>query len=71
MAKESTLPSDSTSVSATIDRITAADRDRIAQRAYELYLERGAADGRDFDDWLLAEREISSSSRREPIDDGD
>lgn len=37
-------------------------RDRIAQRAYELYLERGAADGADFDDWLAAEREIGSDT---------
>jgi hypothetical protein len=34
-------------------------RDRIALRAYELFLERGGADGGDFDDWLAAEREIA------------
>ena len=33
--------------------------DRIAARAYELYLARGASDGRDFDDWLAAERELA------------
>ena len=33
--------------------------DRVAMRAYELYLARGAADGRDFDDWLAAERELA------------
>lgn len=33
--------------------------DRVATRAYELYLARGAADGRDFDDWLNAERELA------------
>lgn len=33
-------------------------RDRIAMRAYELYLARGGSDGADFDDWLAAEREI-------------
>lgn len=33
-------------------------RDRIAMRAYELYLARGGQDGGDFDDWLAAEREI-------------
>lgn len=33
-------------------------RDRIAMRAYELYLARGGSDGGDFDDWLAAEREI-------------
>ena len=34
------------------------DRDRLAQRAYELYLARGGADGRDLEDWLIAEREL-------------
>ena len=36
----------------------AADRDRIAQRAYELYLARGGGDGQDMDDWFNAEREL-------------
>ena len=34
------------------------NRDVLAQRAYELYLARGAQDGRDLDDWLAAEREL-------------
>jgi hypothetical protein len=38
--------------------------DRIAMRAYELYLQRGAADGGDFDDWLAAERELASGPPR-------
>jgi hypothetical protein len=29
----------------------------IARRAYEIYIERGGADGHDVDDWLQAERE--------------
>ena len=33
-------------------------RDRLAQRAYELYLARGGQDGRDVDDWLTAEQEL-------------
>ena len=33
--------------------------DRVSMRAYELYLARGASDGRDFDDWLTAEREVA------------
>lgn len=37
-------------------------RDRIAMRAYELYLARGASDGRDFDDWLAAERELNGGA---------
>jgi hypothetical protein len=33
--------------------------DDIAQKAYERYLERGGGDGRDFDDWIEAERELA------------
>lgn len=39
------------------------DRDRVAQRAYELYLERGGKEGRDLDNWLDAERELSEEER--------
>lgn len=38
---------------------SAPARERIAQRAYELYLSRGAADGGAMDDWLAAERELT------------
>lgn len=41
----------------------APDRERIALRAYELYLSRGGADGRDMDDWLDAERELADVGR--------
>lgn len=34
--------------------------DEIAEAAYLLYLERGGVDGRDFDDWLEAERELKA-----------
>jgi hypothetical protein len=34
------------------------DRDRVAMRAYELYLARGGGDGSAMDDWLIAEREL-------------
>jgi len=34
--------------------------DRVAARAYELYLARGGADGQAWDDWLAAERELSA-----------
>lgn len=33
-------------------------RGDIERRAYDLYQERGAAPGRDMDDWLRAEREL-------------
>ena len=40
----------------------APDRDRIAMRAYEIYLARGGTGGYELDDWLTAERELSGSS---------
>jgi hypothetical protein len=41
----------------------ASQRDRVAMRAYELYLARGGADGAALDDWLNAERELTPSDR--------
>jgi len=37
--------------------------DEIAEAAYHRYLQRGGADGRDFDDWLEAERELKERRR--------
>jgi hypothetical protein len=34
-------------------------RDGIARRAYEIYVQRGGENGRDVEDWLRAEKEIS------------
>jgi Protein of unknown function (DUF2934) len=39
------------------------ERDRIAARAYEIYLERGGSGGDAMDDWLAAEREFSNGNR--------
>ena len=36
------------------------DRNRVAMRAYELYLARGGGDGAALDDWLTAERELNT-----------
>ncbi|HTT32512.1 MAG TPA: DUF2934 domain-containing protein [Methylomirabilota bacterium] len=33
-------------------------REQIALRAYEIYLERGCAPGRELEDWTQAEREL-------------
>jgi hypothetical protein len=43
------------------ETVGAPNPDRISQRAYELYLQRGGSDGRDWDDWLEAERELRGS----------
>ena len=34
----------------------------IRQRAYELYEQRGREDGRDFDDWIAAESEVTRNA---------
>jgi Protein of unknown function (DUF2934) len=49
------MPGDSTGAN--------ADRERIAQRAYELYLARGSSDGHAEEDWLSAEREVVNGGR--------
>ena len=36
-----------------------ATEEQIRQRAYELYEARGREHGRDFDDWITAETELS------------
>jgi hypothetical protein len=36
--------------------------EEIAQRAYELFLTRGACHGSDIDDWLEAERELQQTN---------
>ena len=43
----------------------APDRERIAMRAYELYLARGGRDGAAMDDWLNAERELNPPAETE------
>ena len=39
----------------------AATADQIARRAYELFQQRGAVHGHDWEDWLSAERELGST----------
>ena len=41
----------------------AVDRERIASRAYELYIARGGTHGRDMEDWLEAEAELGRRRR--------
>ena len=38
------------------------ERERIARRAYELYLARGGGEGSAFVDWLAAEREVTTTA---------
>lgn len=44
----------------TVD-VPSSLEDRIRTRAYELYEQRGREDGRDIEDWLRAEAELTSS----------
>jgi hypothetical protein len=42
--------------------------DEIQRRAYELYVQRGQADGYDLDDWLRAETELRTPGHhRQPL----
>ena len=41
------------------ERENLASEREIERRAYEIYLERGEQPGRDVDDWLQAEHELS------------
>ena len=68
MAQERRLPSDAKD-SARPDRVheqtsERPDEEAIRQRAYDRFRERGGEHGRDFDDWLEAEHELSEGVRR-------
>ena len=38
------------------------DYERIARRAYELYLQRGQQGGRDLEDWVKAEQQLAGEA---------
>ena len=47
------------------DRVSASpDEEAIRHRAHERFHERGGEHGRDLEDWLEAERELSGGIRR-------
>jgi hypothetical protein len=50
-------PSDQQHV-ASSSTTPAVSAERIAQRAYDIYVERGGEHGRDTDDWFRAEAEL-------------
>ena len=45
----------------TAPQMSQMDREVIAKRAFELYLERGGAHGHHVEDWLRAERELTAT----------
>jgi len=42
--------------------------EEVERRAYELYEQRGREEGRDWDDWLQAEREMLGADAEEDAD---
>lgn len=50
------MPASTMTAKPAMNRIP--DEDRIRQKAYDLYLQRGCLGGYELDDWLKAEEEI-------------
>lgn len=42
--------------------------EEVRLRAYELYVERGRTDGREIDDWLQAEKELTKNIRKRALE---
>lgn len=42
--------------------------EEIRLRAYEIFVERGQADGQDLDDWYQAEKELTETIRKRTAD---
>jgi len=62
--QDSTVSKNSASIDSTASRHRSLPtREEIEIAAYEIYVSRGAADGRDVDDWLQAEKELSAQPR--------
>jgi hypothetical protein len=59
---EKTVPRQRAVSKKTVSKVPAPtlQTDEIARRAYEIFLARGGEPGRDLDDWLQAERELST-----------
>ena len=61
MSKETTI-NRATPTTEHAVRHAEAHQDRIAQRAYELYEQRGRQEGLALEDWLNAERQLVGAS---------
>lgn len=57
---KSVPPAAPVSARAPVMELSAPTHEQIARRAYELYLQRGATHGCDLQDWITAERELST-----------
>jgi len=49
--------------STVAEQVSPELQEQVRSRAYELYEQRGRADGHDLDDWLQAESEIIQNKR--------
>jgi hypothetical protein len=58
-----TRPGSSTKVSSQPSMLA---HDDIARRAYQIYEQRGAADGHDVEDWCQAELELAREKEQRP-----
>ena len=47
--------------------VPSATEERVRQRAYELYEQRGRVDGFALDDWLRAEAEIFGAQKQQKV----
>ncbi len=61
MMPQASPPDEQTGQMAQAFKRAEADHAHIAQRAYELYEQRGRQDGRDLEDWVKAERELGGA----------
>jgi hypothetical protein len=66
IAQNPDAPSERATPESGTESDTGDPRERIAARAYALYLERGGEHGRDTEDWLAAERELSHRNGGSP-----
>jgi hypothetical protein len=57
MKPKTTMPAPSQTIYQTLESIELQEQIRL--RAYELYEQRGREDGRDLDDWLQAESQVT------------
>ncbi|NWF73005.1 MAG: DUF2934 domain-containing protein [Nitrospirae bacterium] len=67
MSKETGSNPTTSTMSAGTPRMgpnSAETQDRIALRAYALYVQRGRQEGRALEDWVKAERELVSASSK-------
>lgn len=62
MATREAVLSPSRQPRAVRSKVHQPTNEEIAQRAYELFLTRGAFHGSDIDDWLEAERELQQTN---------